>query len=157
SGDVPLLRPATLNALRRRHEETGAAATVLTAVVEDPSGYGRIVRQDGDLAAIVEDRDAREAERRIAEINSGIYAFDLAPLFEALRRIGADNAQREYYLPDLVRIYRGRGLPVGTLTVADPREVAGVNSRKELADVTAVLRAQRLEDLMANGVTIVDP
>jgi len=157
SGDVPLLRPATLEALRRRHQDAGAAATVLTAVLEDPSGYGRIVRSGGAISSIVEDRDAGAAERAVREINSGIYAFDLAPLFEALRGIGADNAQREYYLPDLVRIYRGRGLPVETLTVADPGEIAGVNSRKELADVAAVLRARRNEELMAAGVTIVDP
>src|SRR5690606_10617630 len=149
SGDVPLLRPATLQALRRQHEDAGAAATVLTAVVEDPSGYGRIVRRDGAIAAIVEDRDATEAEGAVAEINSGIYGFALAPLFDARRAVGAGSAQREYYLPALVRIYRERGLAGGTLTVADAREVAGVNSRKELADVTAVLKMRRNEELMA--------
>jgi bifunctional UDP-N-acetylglucosamine pyrophosphorylase/glucosamine-1-phosphate N-acetyltransferase len=163
SGDVPLLRAATLSSLVRAHEAGGAAATVLTATVRDPSGYGRIVRapasagQSGPIAAIVEHKDASPAEREIREINSGIYAFDLEPLFAALREIGSSNAQGEYYLPDLVRIYRARGLTVGTVNVEDPREILGVNSRKELADVAGILRAAKNEALMTSGVTIVDP
>jgi bifunctional UDP-N-acetylglucosamine pyrophosphorylase/glucosamine-1-phosphate N-acetyltransferase len=158
SGDVPLLRPATLAALVRAHEARGAAATVLTAVVDDPDGYGRIVRDDeGRITAIVEHKDATSDQRRIAEINSGIYAFALAPLFDALREIGATNAQGEYYLPDLVAIYRARGAIVDTVVAADAREILGVNSRKELADVTAILRTTRNDALMASGVTIVDP
>lgn len=158
SGDVPLLRPATLRALVARHESTGAAATVLTATVPVPEGYGRIVRdEEGQIARIVEHRDATPDEREIREINSGIYAFDLAPLFEALRGIGSANAQGEYYLPDLVTIYRARGMVVETLTLEDPREILGVNSRKELAEVAAILRAAKNEELMAAGVTIVDP
>jgi bifunctional UDP-N-acetylglucosamine pyrophosphorylase/glucosamine-1-phosphate N-acetyltransferase len=157
SGDVPLLRLATVRQLLDRHVETHAAATVLTARVPDPSGYGRIVRRDGAIAAIVEDRDATPEERRIDEINSGVYAFDLAPLFDALASIGSGNAQGEYYLPDLVRIYRSRGRGVETVTVADAREIMGVNSRRELADVNAILKSARVEELMAAGVTIVDP
>jgi bifunctional UDP-N-acetylglucosamine pyrophosphorylase/glucosamine-1-phosphate N-acetyltransferase len=157
SGDVPLLRLATVRQLLDRHVETHAAATVLTARVPDPSGYGRIVRRDGAIAAIVEDRDATPEERRIDEINSGVYAFDLAPLFDALASIGSGNAQGEYYLPDLVRIYRSRGRGVETVTVADAREIMGVNSRRELADVNAILKTARVEELMAAGVTIVDP
>jgi bifunctional UDP-N-acetylglucosamine pyrophosphorylase/glucosamine-1-phosphate N-acetyltransferase len=157
SGDVPLLRAATLRELVRTHEERAAAATVLTAVVPAPEGYGRIVRDNGQIAAIVEEKDASAAQRGIREINSGVYAFDIGPLFESLRQIGSSNAQGEYYLPDLVRIYRSRGMTVGTLTVADPREILGVNSRKELADVAAILRARKLDELMASGVTIVDP
>jgi bifunctional UDP-N-acetylglucosamine pyrophosphorylase/glucosamine-1-phosphate N-acetyltransferase len=157
SGDVPLLRADTLRALVRRHEQAGSAATVLTAIVEDPTGYGRIVRRDGAVAAIVEHKDASTEERRIREINSGIYAFDIEPLFEALRQIGSANAQGEYYLPDLVRIYRDRGLVVETVTLDDPREILGVNSRKELADVAGVLKMTRNEELMTAGVTIVDP
>ena len=159
-GDVPLLGRRTLEALVRRHADARAAATVLTAVVEDPDGYGRIVRQGdngGPIAAIVEHKDASPAERRIREINSGIYVFDLTPLFPMIRAIGAGNAQREYYLPDLVKLYRGRGLVVETLTVEDPHEVLGVNSRKELAQVTAILKAARNDELMASGVTLVDP
>ena len=157
SGDVPMLRTATLAELVRRHDAAGAAATVVTAVVDDPAGYGRIERNGGKIAAIVEHKDASDEQRRIREINSGIYAFDLEPLFDALRQIGSANAQGEYYLPDLVKIYRGRGLAVETLTLDDPREITGVNSRKELAQVAELLRAARNEALMAEGVTLVDP
>ena len=157
SGDVPLLRSATLTALVAKHHETAAAATVLTARVPDPSGYGRIVREAGQIRAIVEHKDATDEQRRIDEINSGIYAFDLAVLFGALKEIGSANAQGEYYLPDLVTIYRKRGRIVETVTAADPAEILGVNSRKELAEVGAILRARRNDALMAEGVTIVDP
>jgi bifunctional UDP-N-acetylglucosamine pyrophosphorylase/glucosamine-1-phosphate N-acetyltransferase len=157
SGDVPLLRPATLKALLRKHVEHRAAATVLTAEIDQPDGYGRIVRSGGEIVAIVEHKDASKAECRIREINSGIYAFDLAPLFDALRQIGVGNAQREYYLPDLVKIYRSRGLRVETVVLEDPREILGVNSRKELADVAMNLKTTKNEELMAAGVTIIDP
>jgi bifunctional UDP-N-acetylglucosamine pyrophosphorylase/glucosamine-1-phosphate N-acetyltransferase len=158
SGDVPLLRPDTLQALVRTHVGRRAAATVLTAVMDDPHGYGRIVRDgDGRMTAIVEHKDATPEQRRIAEINSGIYAFDLGPLFGALKEIGLSNAQAEYYLPDLITIYRSRGLIVETVVADDPKEILGVNSRKELADVTAILRTARNEALMESGVTLVDP
>jgi bifunctional UDP-N-acetylglucosamine pyrophosphorylase / glucosamine-1-phosphate N-acetyltransferase len=157
SGDVPLLRPRTLAALVQLHEARGAAATVLTAVVDAPDGYGRIVREKGQIAAIVEHKDASPAQREIGEINSGVYAFDIGPLFAALREIGSSNAQGEYYLPDLVKIYRARGLPVEAMTLDDPREIQGVNGRKELADVGAILKTTKNEELMAAGVTLVDP
>jgi bifunctional UDP-N-acetylglucosamine pyrophosphorylase / glucosamine-1-phosphate N-acetyltransferase len=156
-GDVPLLRSKTLQALVRRHLETDAAATVLTAIVDDPTGYGRIVRDDGRICAIVEHKDATTAERAIREINSGIYAFDLKPLFGALRQIGSANAQGEYYLPDLVKIYRERGLTVETIALENPQEIMGVNSRKELADVSQILKTAYNDELMASGVTLVDP
>jgi bifunctional UDP-N-acetylglucosamine pyrophosphorylase/glucosamine-1-phosphate N-acetyltransferase len=157
SGDVPLLRGVTLRELVAAHERSGAAATVLTARVPDPAGYGRIVRQDGRITAIVEHRDATPVERAIDEINSGIYAFAAEPLFDALRSIGSANAQAEYYLPDLVRIYRARGLNVETVRLEDAREILGVNSRRELADVAAILKTTKNEALMAAGVSIVDP
>jgi bifunctional UDP-N-acetylglucosamine pyrophosphorylase / glucosamine-1-phosphate N-acetyltransferase len=157
SGDVPLLQPETLQALVAHHEAAGAAATVLTAMVDDPAGYGRIERHDGRISAIVEHKDASAEQRQIREINSGIYAFDIRPLFEALRQIGSANAQGEYYLPDLVKIYRDRGLTVETVTLDDPREILGVNSRKELAQIGQVLRMARNDELMAAGVTIIDP
>ncbi len=157
SGDVPLLTPATLQALVSRHDEAGAAATVLTAVVDDPTGYGRIERRDDRISAIVEHKDASPDQRQIREINSGIYAFDLPPLFAALKQIGSANAQGEYYLPDLVRIYRERGLTVETVRLDDPREIFGVNSRKELAQIGQLLKMTRNDALMASGVTIVDP
>ena len=157
SGDVPLLTPATLQALVSRHVETGAAATVLTAMVADPAGYGRIERRDGEISAIVEHKDASPEQRQIREVNSGIYAFDLQPLFGSLKQIGSANAQGEYYLPDLVRIYRDRGLTVETVRLDDPGEIFGVNSRKELAQIGQLLKMTRNDALMASGVTIVDP
>ena len=157
SGDVPLLRPATLERLVRHHHNRGAAATVLTARVADPAGYGRVVRTGDAISAIVEHRDATDEQRRINEINSGIYAFDLGPLFEAVRQIGAGNAQNEYYLPDLVRMYRERGVAVETIVLDDATEILGVNSRQELAELAGIMKTRRTEELMADGVTIVDP
>ena len=157
SGDVPLLRVGTLRALVDRHRRTNAAATVVTAVMDDPAGYGRVIRTNGSISAIVEHKDASGAEREVREINSGIYAFDLPPLFEALRGIASQNAQGEYYLPDLVGIFHGMGLGVETFVVNDPSEITGVNSRVELAEVGAVVRNARNDELMAAGVTIVDP
>ncbi len=157
SGDVPLLRPSTVAALLDAHEASGAAATVVTARVEAPDGYGRIVRERGSIAAIVEHKDATPEQRSIDEINSGIYAFDLAPLFGALHGIGTSNAQGEYYLPDLVTIYRGRGLKVTTHVVEDTREILGANSRKELAELGSILRNRINDALMDAGVTLVDP
>jgi bifunctional UDP-N-acetylglucosamine pyrophosphorylase/glucosamine-1-phosphate N-acetyltransferase len=158
SGDVPLLRPATLAALVARHREQGAAMTVLTALVERPDGYGRIVRDEaGTLLRIVEERDASPAERAIREINTGIYAFALEPLFDALHAVGDRNAQGEYYLPDLAAIYRERGLRVEALVADDWQEVIGVNTRQELAEAAAALRRRRAEALMAAGVTLEDP
>ena len=157
SGDVPLLTAATLKTLLDRHQATGAAATVLTALVDDPHGYGRIVRTGERIARIVEEKDASSAERGIREINSGIYAFALNGLFDAVRSVAAQNAQHEYYLPDLVAIYRKRGLGVETVTVSNADEIKGINSRRELADLTRVARQQKAAELMADGVTIEDP
>lgn len=157
SGDVPLLTPATLTRLLEAHHAAGAAATVVTANVERPYGYGRIVRTNGRIARIVEEKDASPTERQIHEINSGIYAFDLAPLFDALRTIASKNAQGEYYLTDLIGIYRRRKLTVETYTVENAAEIRGVNSRSELAEVSAIVRQTKNEELMAAGVTIVDP
>ena len=157
SGDVPLLSPATLRRLVDVHRGAGAAATVVTATVERPYGYGRIVRSDGRIARIVEERDATPAERQIKEINGGIYAFDLASLFDALRSIASQNAQGEFYLTDLIAIYRRRKLVVETLMVENPEEIRGINSRTELAEVSRLVRQTKNEELMAAGVTLVDP
>ena len=157
SGDVPLLTRRALEDLVRTHTEAGAAATVLTAVVDRPYGYGRIVRTQGKINRIVEERDASPAQRNIHEINSGIYAFDVEPLFDSLEKIGADNAQNEYYLPDLVAIYRRRRRVVTTCTIPDAVEIRGINSRTELAEVSAMVRQQKNEELMAAGVTLIDP
>ena len=157
SGDVPLLRADTLASLVRVHQSRRAAATVLTAEVPAPDGYGRIVRDGDRIIAIVEHRDASPVQREIREINSGVYAFAIAPLFGALREIGSANAQGEYYLPDLVKIYRARGLGVETVRLEDSREILGVNGRKELADVASILKSAKNDELMAAGVTLVDP
>jgi bifunctional UDP-N-acetylglucosamine pyrophosphorylase/glucosamine-1-phosphate N-acetyltransferase len=160
SGDVPLLSTNTLKTLVERHSSTGAAATVVTAIVENPHGYGRIVRAESPgqpIARIVEQKDATAAEQAIREINSGIYAFELEGLFEALRRIASENAQREYYLPDLVAIYRKAGRTVETVIVSNPDEIRGINSRRELAAVSSIVRHEKTTQLMDAGVTIDDP
>jgi bifunctional UDP-N-acetylglucosamine pyrophosphorylase/glucosamine-1-phosphate N-acetyltransferase len=157
SGDVPLLTAATLKTLVDRHTSRGASVTVVTAVVEDPRTYGRIVRSGEQIARIVEEKDATSAERQIREINSGIYAFALEGLFDAVRSVAAENAQNEYYLPDLVSIYRHRGLVVETVTVSNADEIRGINSRSELAAVSRIVRDQKNAELMASGVTIEDP
>ena len=157
SGDVPLLTTETLGKLLDQHVRTDAALTVLTAVVSDPRSYGRIVRVGEQLARIVEEKDASPSDRRIQEINSGIYAFALEGLFEALRTVAAGNAQGEYYLPDLVAIFRSRGLGVETMTVIDPAEIQGINSRLDLAEVSRRVRQAKNAALMAAGVTIEDP
>jgi bifunctional UDP-N-acetylglucosamine pyrophosphorylase/glucosamine-1-phosphate N-acetyltransferase len=126
-------------------------------VVADPSSYGRIVRSGEQIARIVEDKDATAAERQIREINSGIYAFSLEGLFDAVRSVAAENAQHEYYLPDLVSIYRRKGLIVETVTVSNADEIRGINSRGELAAVSRIVRDQKNAELMASGVTIDDP
>ena len=156
SGDVPLLSPKTLVGLVNRHNSAEAAATVVTASFEKPYGYGRIVRSDDRIIKIVEERDASPAERKIKEINAGIYAFDLAPLFDALRSIAAQNAQGEFYLTDLVAIYRRRGLTVETVAAQAADEIRGVNSRAELGEVGRLVRQKKNEELMASGVTLVD-
>jgi len=157
SGDVPLLTAATLKTLVGQHTAAGAAATVVTAVIENPSGYGRVVRSGERIARIVEEKDATSTESGIREINAGIYAFALDGLFDAVRSIATDNAQQEYYLPDLVAIYRRRGLGVEAMRVSNPDEIQGINSRVELAAVSRIVRQTKNAELMADGVTIDDP
>jgi bifunctional UDP-N-acetylglucosamine pyrophosphorylase/glucosamine-1-phosphate N-acetyltransferase len=156
-GDVPLLSARTLKLLQEHHESKGAAATLITAELDNPHGYGRIVRSDGSISRIVEERDASPAEREIREINSGIYAFALQGLFDALRLIAPENAQNEYYLPDLVAIFRGQKRGVETVPVASAAEIRGINSRRELAEVSSIVRQHKTGELMDAGVTIEDP
>jgi bifunctional UDP-N-acetylglucosamine pyrophosphorylase/glucosamine-1-phosphate N-acetyltransferase len=157
SGDVPLLTGRTLQSLIETHVQCDAAATVVTANMPRPFGYGRIVRTNGRISKIVEERDASPAQRKINEINSGIYAFDLATLFGALDSIGTSNNQGEYYLPDLIAIHKKHKRIVATLTVERAEEIRGINSRTELAEVSAMVRQQKNEELMAAGVTLIDP
>src|SRR5260370_19766818 len=157
-GDMPLRRAQTLAALVREHAAAGNAVTVLTARVSDPSGYGRIIRDDGgSLAAIVEEADATEAQRAIDEINSGCYAFDGALLADAIKRVGTSNAEGQEYLTDVVAIMRGDGRPAGTVLAADPAEIQGVNDRVQLAQVRRAFNGRLLETWMRAGVTIMDP
>jgi bifunctional UDP-N-acetylglucosamine pyrophosphorylase / glucosamine-1-phosphate N-acetyltransferase len=156
-GDVPLLRTETLQSLLDQHRSSGAALTVLTARVDRPYGYGRIVRQDRELLRIVEERDATPAERSIDEINAGIYVMALDPLPAAVAALAPQNAQGEYYLTDLVSIYRRRGLGVSTLMLPSADEIRGVNSRRDLAEVSRLVRNAKIEELMAAGVTVIDP
>ena len=155
--DVPALPAETVERLVDRHVESGAAATVLTAVLDNPAGYGRIVRSGEQIARIVEERDATSAERAIREVNSGIYAFTMDGLFDTLRTLAPVNAQREYYLTDLVAILRERGKKVETVIVSDSDDIRGVNSRADLAAAARVLRDRKAAELMAAGVTIEDP
>jgi bifunctional UDP-N-acetylglucosamine pyrophosphorylase / glucosamine-1-phosphate N-acetyltransferase len=157
SGDAPLLSIDSVQALLATHKEAAAAATVITATFPRPFGYGRIVRTSGKISKIVEERDTTTAQKAITEINSGIYAFDLAPLFAALDSIGTANKQGEYYLPDLIAIYRKQKRSIATWTVPRGDEIRGINSRTELAEVTTMVRQQKNEELMAAGVTLIDP
>ncbi|MFI6994615.1 bifunctional UDP-N-acetylglucosamine diphosphorylase/glucosamine-1-phosphate N-acetyltransferase GlmU [Nonomuraea wenchangensis] len=156
--DTPLLRTQTLAALLERHAADGNAVTVLTAEVPDPTGYGRIVRDEsGAVLGIVEEKDATPEQRAIKEMNSGIYAFDGELLADAVKRVSTDNAQGEEYLTDVLSILRGDGHRVGACAAGDHVEVEGVNDRVQLAAARQVLNRRLLEDHMRAGVTIVDP
>jgi bifunctional UDP-N-acetylglucosamine pyrophosphorylase/glucosamine-1-phosphate N-acetyltransferase len=156
--DVPLLTPATLAALVAEHSCAGAAVTVLTAQVPDPTGYGRVLRDaSGAVEQIVEHRDADEAQRAVREINSGIYAFDAPALRTYLARLDSANEQGECYLTDVVRLARADGLPVGTLLLDDALQTQGVNDRVQLAALAREANRRLLEQWMRAGVTVVDP
>ncbi len=156
--DVPLLQPNTLTRLVEHHRAAKAAATVLTMELAEPYGYGRIVRdKKGQITRIVEERDASADHRKIREVNSGIYCFDLKPVFGSLHQLETDNAQAEYYLTDLVSLYRQRRLRVETLRLDSPAELRGVNSRLDLADLGETLRARKNRDVMLAGATLEDP
>jgi bifunctional UDP-N-acetylglucosamine pyrophosphorylase/glucosamine-1-phosphate N-acetyltransferase len=157
-GDVPLVKADTLRAFIGAFEESHSILAVLTTLVEDPFGYGRILRSpEGWLEKIVEEKDASEKERAIREINTGIYCVKVPFLIEGLGEIGKDNAQGEYYLTDLVEIARKKGLRCSAHIVSDPVEVMGINTRVDLAMAHEVLRLAKLKDLMLSGVTMVDP
>jgi bifunctional UDP-N-acetylglucosamine pyrophosphorylase/glucosamine-1-phosphate N-acetyltransferase len=157
AADMPLLSAETLERLVQHHRATGAAATVLTAVVERPQGYGRVLRQGGRVARIVEDRDATDDQKRVTEINTSVYCFDAARLWSALEHVKPENDQGEYYLTDVIAILVRRGARVEAVSVADAAEALGVNDRKQLALITTIQRSRILDRLMADGVTILDP
>lgn len=158
SGDVPLLDTATLQDLLTQHEERGDAVTLLTTNLEDPTGYGRVVREgDGTVSAIVEQRDATPAQQAITEVNAGVYVFDAAHLRTALATLGTDNDQGEVYLTDVVAHAHGAGLPTSALGVTDHWLVEGCNDRAQLASLGAELNRRVLARAMADGVGVVDP
>ena len=157
-GDTPLLRPVTLASLLEAHRTSGAATTLLTAIVDEPAGYGRVVRgRDDAVAKVVEHEDASEEEREVHEVNTSIYCFKRSVLAPALRRLSPSNAQGEYYLTDLVAVLYEAGHNVGSVVVEDTMEVAGVNDRAQLAVAEAELRDRINERWMRRGVTMWDP
>ena len=157
-GDVPMLTGETLTALLGEHRATGAAATVLTAEVPDPTGYGRILRDaDGVVTGIVEHRDADDMQRNIAEINSGIYVFDVTALRSALTDLAPSNDQGELYLTDVLAVVREAGKPVGAYLIDDLWQTEGVNDRVQLWQMNAELNRRILRRWMLEGVTVVDP
>ncbi len=157
-GDCPLVAAETLQALMERHLASKAAATVLTTRLEDPTGYGRMIRtSSGEIEAIVEEKAATAEQKAITEINSGIYCFQTSPLFDCLDRVRPDNAAGEYYLTDVIACLVTRGLHVDGSFTAESSQVLGVNTRAELADVDRVLRSRKVQKLMLEGVTIERP
>jgi bifunctional UDP-N-acetylglucosamine pyrophosphorylase/glucosamine-1-phosphate N-acetyltransferase len=161
TGDAPLIRPETLRALVDSHEASGAAGTIVTMTLEDPSGYGRVVRApDGTVERVVETKapgDASELELHIREVSTGMFAFDGGALAGALAEVRADNAQGEHYLPDVLPILRAHERTVEAFVLSDPDELLGINDRVQLAEVTAVAQRQIHERHMRAGVTIVNP
>jgi bifunctional UDP-N-acetylglucosamine pyrophosphorylase/glucosamine-1-phosphate N-acetyltransferase len=157
-GDTPLLRHATVGQLLAHHRASGASLTVLSAELDDPYGYGRIVRaKDGSIAAIIEERDATDDQRLIHEVNTSIMVVRESLLGPALRRIGRQNSQNEYYLTDLVAALHDSGHVTSALVCEDSEEAAGVNDRAQLAEAEAVLRGRINERWMMSGVTMWDP
>ncbi len=157
-GDTPLIRPETMKALFDYHTSQNAKATILTAVASDPTGYGRILRDvKGNVAQIVEQKDATEEQRKVTEINTGTYCFDNKALFEALKLVKNDNAQGEYYLPDVIEILQKQGEIVAAYVTDNFDETLGVNDRFALSQAEEIMRARINERHMRNGVTIINP
>ncbi|MFD2671545.1 bifunctional UDP-N-acetylglucosamine diphosphorylase/glucosamine-1-phosphate N-acetyltransferase GlmU [Marinicrinis sediminis] len=157
-GDTPLIRADSLEAMHRLHVESGAAATIMSAVLDQPQGYGRIVRDQHDLVQkIVEQKDCSEEEAAIQEINTGTYCFDNRKLFEALEQVTNDNAQQEYYLTDVISILQSQGETIQAYVLDDIRDSIGVNDRVALSQAEQWMRQRICETHMRNGVTIQDP
>ncbi|MBC1471298.1 bifunctional UDP-N-acetylglucosamine diphosphorylase/glucosamine-1-phosphate N-acetyltransferase GlmU [Listeria seeligeri] len=157
-GDTPLIEASTMEALLKYHHEKRAKATILTTVIEDPTGYGRIIRDDlGIVEKIVEHKDATEKEQRISEINTGTYCFDNKSLFEALEKVSNDNVQGEYYLPDVIKILKDSDEVVAAYRMESFEESLGVNDRIALAEASKLMQRRINENHMRNGVTLVNP
>lgn len=157
-GDTPLITADTMKALLEHHSKTNAKATILTAIAEDPTGYGRIIRNnEGHVEKIVEHKDATEEERKVKEINTGTYCFDNKSLFQALTKVSNDNAQGEYYLPDVIEILKKQGEIISAYQADVFEETLGVNDRVALSQAEKIMRARINRTHMMNGVTIIDP
>lgn len=158
AGDTPLLQAATLQAFMAAYERQGGGAAILSTRLDDPQGYGRIVRDNkGDFLRIVEEKDADAATKALREINSGMYCFPAGAAFAALRHLGNDNAQGEYYLTDILAILREQGQPVQCICIEAGEDILGINDRRQLAQAEQVLRRRKNDELMLAGVTLVDP
>lgn len=158
AGDTPIIRQETLEQMLQAHRASGAAVTVLTAVVDNPFGLGRIIRDEaGNVLRIVEEKDASDEERKVQEINSSVFLYDNQLLFHALAKIDNNNAQGEYYLPDCLEVLRCEGHQVNAYVCEDPREIQGINDRAQLAIANEIIRERIAINHMKNGVTIVDP
>ncbi len=156
-GDVPILRPETISRLINKSIENKESATLLTAIYDEPTGYGRIIRDEGgNVEAIVEEKDASDEQKNIKEINAGIYCFDIEVLIEALKEIKPNNAQGEYYLTDVIEIIGNKGLRTGAVIVEDNTEILGVNDRMQLQMLTKILQHRINTYHLLNGVTIED-
>lgn len=157
-GDTPLIRDETLKSLVEFHQKQNAKATILTAVAENPYGYGRIIRNEkGQVSQIVEQKDASDEQQLVKEINTGTYCFDNKALFESLKLVKNENAQGEYYLPDVIEILKAQGEIVSAFTTDDFDEILGVNDRVALSQAEEIMRARINEKHMRNGVTIINP
>lgn len=157
-GDTPLLTGELLKNFTAAHEKSKCAATVLTAKMPDATGYGRIIREeDGTFKKIVEEKDASELEKKIHEINAGVYCFDMKKLFGALEKVNNNNAQGEYYLPDTLTILKDEGESIGAYQAPYADETLGINSRVQLAAADKFFRMKKNQELLESGVTIIDP
>lgn len=157
-GDTPLISTETMAALLAHHHETEAKATILTAIADDPTGYGRIIRaENGDVVRNVEHKDTNDEERLVKEINTGTYCFDNRVLFDTLKKVNNENAQGEYYLPDVLGILKSEGQRISAYTTPDFHETLGVNDRVALAQAEKGMRQLIAEQHMRNGVTIISP
>lgn len=160
SGDAPLITPPTISLIRDFHQSRRPAMTILTAVLDDPTGYGRVIRKNAksdEVQALVEEKSASPAQKKIREINSGFYAFDVEPLYRYLDSLGTDNPHGEFYLTDMAAIFRRAKLRVLAIAGNDPSEILGANTRAELVDIDRRLRMAKCRQLMADGVTIFYP